>query len=89
MVVPSTRLSGREIARPFSPLPSWPDEDPAIQICIGVAHRGLDHRVSTLRVGPVMTEKNQARPKNGFMFPAFFVPDSRVPSTTMTVQGRT
>jgi hypothetical protein len=29
--------------------------DPAIQVCIGAARQNLDHRVSTLRVGPVMT----------------------------------
>jgi hypothetical protein len=41
----------------FSLFTSWPDEDPAIQVCIRAAHRNLDHRVSTLRVGPVMTGK--------------------------------
>jgi hypothetical protein len=38
----------------ISPFPSSPGEDPAIQFCFGAAHPHLDHRVSTLRVGPVM-----------------------------------
>jgi hypothetical protein len=49
----------------FSSFPSWPDEDPAIQICFRAADLDLDHRVSPLRGGPVMTEKNQASLKNG------------------------
>jgi hypothetical protein len=57
--------------------------DPAIQICFRAAHRNLDHRVSTLRVGPVMTEKNQSEAKSGIKLRTIFVPDSRVPSTTM------
>ena len=40
---------------------SWPDEDPAIQVCIGAPRLDLDHRVSPLRVGPVMTEKEARR----------------------------
>jgi hypothetical protein len=31
-----------------------------------------------------MTEKNQFGPKNGIKLPTFFMPDSPVPSTTMT-----
>src|SRR4029450_2527207 len=42
------------------PSTSWPDEDPAIQFCFRAARRNLDHRVSTLCVGPVMTEKTSA-----------------------------
>jgi hypothetical protein len=37
----------------------------------------LDHRVSTLRVGPVMTEKNQSEAKSGIKLRTIFVPDSR------------
>jgi hypothetical protein len=44
----------------------------------------LGHRVAALRVGRVATEKNQSSSKGGIKFPTFFVPDSSVPSTTMT-----
>jgi hypothetical protein len=73
MPVPRTVQSGRDFAYRFSPFPSWADEDPAIQICFRAADLDLDHRVSPLRGGPVMTEKNQA-----IMLPEFFTPDSTV-----------
>jgi hypothetical protein len=38
-----------------------------------------------LRIGPVMTERNQFGPKNGINLPTLFVSDSRAPSTTMTI----
>jgi hypothetical protein len=52
------RLSGLAFLPPFF-LPSSPGEDPAIQIPAEIGTSKLDHRVSTLRVGPAMTEKNQ------------------------------
>jgi hypothetical protein len=85
MVVPSTRQSGRDFACAIFLSASWPGEDPAIQFRFSAALRDLDHRVSTLRVGPVMTEKNQFGLKNGIKLPTFFMPDSHVPSTIMTM----
>ncbi|MGH6892927.1 MAG: hypothetical protein ACREEP_11765 [Dongiaceae bacterium] len=45
----------------ITPLSSSPGEDPAIQVGAETALRNLDHRVTPLRVGPVMTEWNKAR----------------------------
>jgi hypothetical protein len=84
MVVPSTRLSGRNFACSIFIFPSWPGEDPAIQFSFGATLPDLDHRVSQLRCGPAMTEKNQILAADGIKLLTFFVPDSRVPSTTMT-----
>jgi hypothetical protein len=81
ILVLGTRLSGREFAGAIFLSPSWPGEDPAIQFRFSAALRDLDHRVSTLRVGPVMTEKNQFGPKNGIKLPTFFMPDSSVLGT--------
>src|SRR5687767_3749441 len=76
MVVPSTRLSGREFA--------WLFFGPfAIQSWFQKTQKDLGYRASTLRVGRVATEKNQSSPKRGIKLPTFFVPDSRVPSTTI------
>jgi hypothetical protein len=61
---------------------------PGHPIRFSAALRDLDHRVSTLRVGPVMTEKNQFGQKSGIKLPTFFMLDSRVPSTTMTNERR-
>jgi hypothetical protein len=83
MVVLGTRLSGREFACTVFLSPSWPGEDPAIQFGFGAALPNLDHRVSMLRIGPVMTEKNQFGPKDGIKLPTFFVPDSSVLGTTI------
>jgi hypothetical protein len=55
------RNGAQSVALECSSFPSWPDEDPAIQVRFKAAHPNLDHRVSTLRVGPVMTEKEAVR----------------------------
>jgi hypothetical protein len=45
---------------------SLPGEDPAIQVDHRATQRDLDHRVSLLRSGPVMTtEKNHREIKKG------------------------
>src|SRR5688572_24574214 len=76
MVVPSTRLSGREFA--------WLFFGPfAIQSWFQKTQKDLGYRASTLRVGRVATEKNQSSPKRGIKLPTFFVPDSRVLGTTI------
>jgi hypothetical protein len=71
------RLSGRDLAceffAPFAIVGRclekrfWPRR----------AHKGLRHRVSTLRISRAATEKNQSGAKIGIKFPTFFVPDSR------------
>jgi hypothetical protein len=80
MVVLGTRLSGREFAWLFfAPF--------AIQFWFQRTQRDLGYRASALHVGRVATEKNQSSPKRGIKLPASFVPDSSVPSTTMTEGG--
>src|SRR5688500_8952321 len=77
MVVLGTLLSGREFA--------WLFFGPfAVQSWFQKTQKDLGYRASTLRVGRVATEENQSSPKRGIKLPTFFVPDSRVPSTTMT-----
>ncbi|HEX6119160.1 MAG TPA: hypothetical protein VFZ03_06875 [Dongiaceae bacterium] len=63
--------------------PSWPGEDPAIQFSFGATLPDLDHRVSQLRCGPAMTEKNQILAADGIKLLTFFVPDSRVLGMTI------
>jgi hypothetical protein len=58
MVVLGACLSGRDIARTIFFLRHGRAKDPAIQFCFRAAVPDLDHRVSQLRCGPVMTEKN-------------------------------
>jgi hypothetical protein len=83
MVVFGAGLSGRDFAYRIFPLRHGRATDPAIQFCFKAAAPDLDHRVSQLRCGPVMTEKNQIEAAGGITLPAFFVPDSRVLGTTI------
>jgi hypothetical protein len=53
----------------------WPGDDPAIQFRFGAERADLDHRVSQLRRGPVMTEK-QIDAADGIKLRTFFLPDS-------------
>jgi hypothetical protein len=77
MVALGARLSGREFAWLFfAPF--------AIQFWFQKTQKHWGYRASTLRVGRVATEKNQSSPKRGIKLPTFFVPDSSVPSTSMT-----
>jgi hypothetical protein len=71
--------------------PSWPGEDPAIQFHLGAAPWDLDHRLSLLRGGPVMTEKikcTRQTESSCLHFSCRTVVDLVRPSTSFHRRGR-